>query len=131
MAETTIDEARNDLLLVANLLVRAEITGKQAAQAIRNVVIHKMHRRKGVRRTRAKSKRMTDMLREAIRDTKAEYPNLSHQEIAQIHENGRDRDRKINSAHSRISKQRIVNMSLSAVFGAVGGFFGGMFKGST
>ena len=52
-------------------------------------------------------------------------------EIAQIHEDDRDRDRKIDSAHSRISKQRIVNMSLSAVFGAVGGFFGGMFKGST
>ncbi len=38
-------------------------------------------------------------------------------------------DLKLDKAHARISKQRNINLSLSAVFGAVGGFFGGLFKG--
>jgi len=36
---------------------------------------------------------------------------------------------KVDKAHTRISKQRTINTTLSAIFGAVGGFVSGLFKG--
>ena len=40
-------------------------------------------------------------------------------------------DIRIDNTHARISKQRNTNLGLSAIFGAVGGFFGGLFKGGS
>ena len=52
-------------------------------------------------------------------------------DVDQLRMDAAARDIRINKAHARISKQRTVNTTLSAVFGTVGGFVAGLFKGGS